>query len=76
MLLIENGNLYIARPPLFKIKRGKDETYLNDENSLQKSLITYGANEVKFLTALGWLNSRSPSHTVNLEENGNVYKGF
>ena len=51
--LIDNGNLYIARPPLYKIKRGKEELYLNDENELQKALITYGASNMVFKTALG-----------------------
>ena len=51
--LIENGNLYIARPPLFKIKRGKEELYISDENKLQRSLIKYGAEDVTFKTAQG-----------------------
>ena len=51
--LIENGNLYIARPPLFKIKRGKDELYISDEENLQQSLIKYGADDAIFKTALG-----------------------
>ena len=51
--LIENGNLYIARPPLFKIKRGKEELYISDEVNLQKSLIKYGTDNVIFKTALG-----------------------
>ena len=50
--LIENGNLYIARPPLFKIKRGKEELYLSDENALQESLIKYGTKGFLFKTAL------------------------
>ena len=50
--LIENGNLYIARPPLFKIKRGKEEHYLSDENALQESLIKYGTKDFLFKTAL------------------------
>ncbi len=33
--LAENGHLYIAQPPLFKIKRGKDERYLKDETALE-----------------------------------------
>ena len=51
--LIENGNLYIARPPLFKIKRGKEELYISDENNLLRSLIKYGAEDVTFKTAQG-----------------------
>ncbi|MBI1910398.1 MAG: DNA topoisomerase (ATP-hydrolyzing) subunit B [Deltaproteobacteria bacterium] len=33
--LAENGHLYIAEPPLFKVKRGKDERYLKDESTLE-----------------------------------------
>ncbi len=51
--LIENGNLYIARPPLFKIKRGKEELYISDEDNLHRSLIKYGADDVIFKTSLG-----------------------
>ncbi len=61
--LIENGNLYIARPPLFKIKRGKDEIYLSDESDLQKSLIAYGVNDAIFKTKLG----RKPLELKNEE---------
>ena len=51
--LIENGNLYIARPPLYKIKRGKDELYLMDDNELYQELINYGSKDFTFKTAKG-----------------------
>ena len=37
--LIERGYLYIAQPPLFKIKRGKEERYLKDEMALSSYLL-------------------------------------
>ncbi|MFA4957578.1 MAG: DNA topoisomerase (ATP-hydrolyzing) subunit B [Candidatus Methanoperedens sp.] len=34
--LIENGFIYIAQPPLFKVKKGKSETYVYNEDELEK----------------------------------------
>jgi DNA gyrase subunit B len=38
--LIEQGYVYIAQPPLFRVKRGRSETYIKDERELENWLIT------------------------------------
>jgi DNA gyrase subunit B len=41
--IIENGYIYIAQPPLFRVKRGKSETYIKDERELEAFLIKRSA---------------------------------
>src|SRR5208282_5716897 len=50
--IIENGYLFIAQPPLFKVKRGQSEQYLKDERALDDYLIDAGVEEARAMRRL------------------------
>ncbi|HIP18596.1 MAG TPA: DNA topoisomerase (ATP-hydrolyzing) subunit B [Sulfurovum sp.] len=45
--VIEKGYLYLAQPPLYRYKKGKNETYLKDDKSLNDFLIENGISVVE-----------------------------
>jgi DNA gyrase subunit B len=51
--IIENGHLYIAQPPLFKVSRGKSEQYLKDERALEDYLVVQGSEGALLKLASG-----------------------
>jgi DNA gyrase subunit B len=46
--IIKAGHLYVAQPPLFKVKRGKSEVYLKDEIGLDQFLIDSSIKDFSF----------------------------
>ena len=44
--IVERGHLFIAQPPLYKIKRGASEQYLKDNKALESNLIDVGLEGV------------------------------
>ncbi|MFU8878350.1 MAG: DNA topoisomerase (ATP-hydrolyzing) subunit B [Wenzhouxiangellaceae bacterium] len=56
--LIERGHVYIAQPPLFKIKQGKQEWYLKDEAELVRYLIDRALDGARLLPG----NEQPPVH--------------
>src|SRR6185436_13275180 len=57
--LIDHGHVYIAQPPLFKIKKGRSEQYMNDEKDMQKYLMKKATENV----------------TVKVDATGGEFKG-
>jgi DNA gyrase subunit B len=49
--LIERGHLYIAQPPLYRVKKGKQERYLKDERALNLYLLELALQNVVFYAA-------------------------
>ncbi len=47
--IVERGHLYIAQPPLYKVKRGKREIYLKDDDYLLDYLLDEGTEGVSLL---------------------------
>jgi DNA gyrase subunit B len=51
--IIENGYLYIAQPPLFRAKKGKQERYLKDDAALEDYLTDLGAEALTLQAGKG-----------------------
>ena len=52
-LLIERGYIYIAQPPLYKVKRGKSEVYVKDDNELNALLLASALDEATLMVSAG-----------------------
>ena len=67
--LVENGYIYIAQPPLYKIKSGKEERYVKDEQELKQAQLKKALNDAV-------LNPGAGSAPITGEALENIAKDF
>ncbi len=66
--LIERGYIYIAQPPLYKVKKGKQEQYIKDDEALDHYLLQTALEKAEFVPGEG-VPSIAGSRWKNLLKN-------
>lgn len=67
--LVERGHIYIAQPPLYKIKQGKEERYLKDDHELKNYMLKSALNNAVLYPA----SNASPIQPGALEQIAKQY---
>ncbi|OFZ69109.1 MAG: DNA gyrase subunit B [Betaproteobacteria bacterium RBG_16_56_24] len=67
--LVERGHIYIAQPPLYKIKQGKDERYLKDDQEMKIYMLKSALNNAALYPSA----DASPIQTDALEQISKQY---
>lgn len=71
--LIEEGYLYIAKPPLYKVKRGKREQYIDSDNELDAFLLTLGQEDLQIKSVKnGVMTPDQVSASIDLVKDASV----
>ncbi|MFA6315800.1 MAG: DNA topoisomerase (ATP-hydrolyzing) subunit B [Elusimicrobiota bacterium] len=56
--LIERGHIYIAQPPLYKLKKGKNELYIESDEKMEAWLLSEGLSSIE-ITAVNPANGKT-----------------
>jgi DNA gyrase subunit B len=62
--VVEKGYLYIAQPPLYRIQKGKKESYLKDELAMDEWLLAHGTEKARLVVGTSGGGQGNPGDTV------------
>jgi DNA gyrase subunit B len=74
--LIDAGYVYIAKPPLYRVKQGNQETYLERESELEELLLRDKLEEIEVADANGKATKLSKSRWQSYSRRAKEYEGW
>jgi len=74
--LIDAGYVYIAKPPLYRVKQGNQETYLERESELEELLLRDKIEEIEVADASGKVTKLSKSRWQSYVRRAKEYEGW
>ena len=74
--LIENGHIYIAQPPLYKVKKGKQEQYIKDDEALNQYLTQVAIDGAELITEDGAPPIQGAALEAIIQRNQKVMKAI
>jgi len=74
--LIESGFVYIAKPPLYRVKQGNQETYLERESELEELLLRDKLEQFELVDALGESRKLTPTRWQSYIRRSKEYEGW
>ncbi|MGZ3768446.1 MAG: DNA topoisomerase (ATP-hydrolyzing) subunit B [Bdellovibrio sp.] len=73
-MVLERGYVYIAQPPLYRAKKGKEETYLKDEAALTEYLLSSGLNNFKIKNKENLTQAELRQLILNIQKFSNLLR--
>lgn len=73
--VLEKGYIYIAQPPLYKVKKGSESMYLKDEKALNRYLLDKQLDSVSFINQSDKA-ANSQEFILNIQKRRQLLEGF